>query len=562
MLKRKLRTGKTLLAAFLVFIMIAMILPVAAFAAGETVENVRSISITKNTTQEELDAWAEGAAVITGNPGESRTITLNKNISLASGQNINFGQFDYTGSGEGASQPYLTLDLNGHTITGLSIVLTNYGNLIIEDSSEEQTGEIIYDGGAYFAAVQNAGYNLQIKGGAFVCNGAGASGYNAAVNTAANTTTIIDGGTFQGNNATAVISYGDTTINGGDFYGKYGVAVKVGSEGNEGKIEFPADSTAVVNADAAAFYRIEGTGANQDKAGTIVAGGGDFNAPQIVKENTGTIPSTTVITGGSYEVSPVGYVPDGNAIVGYTAAGDQSVSYLVGTGEIEQAAASATAGAQIEILAGSVNLSITTDGVEVINSGDGNVIVNDTEIQKNDGIFTHSHLPAKTEAKAASCTEKGNIAYWYCEGCGKYFSDEACTTETTLEATVIPAKGHGETEIKNAKDATCTEEGYTGDKVCKDCGEVIEQGKAIAKVAHTYKDGKCTACGAADPNYKPSTTPEPSKPEKENSSISEGEKQPETGDSAPIIFWAALLFISAGAAVLVLFLNKNEKIKM
>ena len=125
MLKRKLRTGKTLLAAFLVFIMIAMILPVAAFAAGETVENVRSISITKNTTQEELDAWAEGAAVITGNPGESRTITLNKNISLASGQNINFGQFDYTGSGEGASQPYLTLDLNGHTITGLSIVLTN-----------------------------------------------------------------------------------------------------------------------------------------------------------------------------------------------------------------------------------------------------------------------------------------------------------------------------------------------------------------------------------------------------------------------------------------------------
>ena len=62
----------------------------------------------------------------------------------------------------------------------------------------------------------------------------------------------------------------------------------------------------------------------------------------------------------------------------------------MGTGEIEQAAASATAGAQIEILAGSVNLSITTDGVEVINSGDGNVIVNDTEIQKNDGIYTQS----------------------------------------------------------------------------------------------------------------------------------------------------------------------------
>ena len=79
--------------------------PCGCFCRWETVENVRSISITKNTTQEELDAWAEGAAVITGNPGESRTITLNKNISLASGQNINFGQFDYTGSGEGRPSP-------------------------------------------------------------------------------------------------------------------------------------------------------------------------------------------------------------------------------------------------------------------------------------------------------------------------------------------------------------------------------------------------------------------------------------------------------------------------
>ena len=70
------------------------------------------------------------------------------------------------------------------------------------------------------------------------------------------------------------------------------------------------------------------------------------------------------------------------------------------------------------------------------------------------------------------------------------------------ESEVIPPTGeHGETEIVGAKEATCTEEGYTGDTVCKGCGEVIEQGKVIAKLAHTYQDGKSTVCGAADPNY-------------------------------------------------------------
>ena len=39
--------------------------------------------------------------------------------------------------------------------------------------------------------------------------------------------------------------------------------------------------------------------------------------------------------------------------------------------------------------------------------------------------------------------------------------------------------------VKNAKEATCTAVGYTGDKVCDDCGEVLEKGTEIAKKAHT-----------------------------------------------------------------------------
>ena len=136
------------------------------------------------------------------------------------------------------------------------------------------------------------------------------------------------------------------------------------------------------------------------------------------------------------------------------------------------------------------------------------------------------HNAVKTEAKAATCTEDGNIAYWYCDVCNKYFSDEALTQSITKGETVVKATGHGETELKDAKEATCTAEGYTGDKVCKVCGEVVEQGKAIPKVVHSYKDGKCTVCGAADPNYKTDTD------------------SPQTGDNSNMALWIALLFVS------------------
>ena len=44
---------------------------------------------------------------------------------------------------------------------------------------------------------------------------------------------------------------------------------------------------------------------------------------------------------------------------------------------------------------------------------------------------------------------------------------------------------HENTEIRNAKDATCTEDGYSGDTYCKDCGEKIGTGTAIPAKGHT-----------------------------------------------------------------------------
>ena len=44
----------------------------------------------------------------------------------------------------------------------------------------------------------------------------------------------------------------------------------------------------------------------------------------------------------------------------------------------------------------------------------------------------------KTEEKPATHLAVGNTAYWYCGGCGNYFSDQAGTKAITLESTVIP----------------------------------------------------------------------------------------------------------------------------
>ena len=79
-------------------------------------------------------------------------------------------------------------------------------------------------------------------------------------------------------------------------------------------------------------------------------------------------------------------------------------------------------------------------------------------------------------------------------------------TDTKTE--VIPATSH-DTELVGAKDATCTEDGYTGNEVCKVCQTVVKQGEVIPALGHDYKDGKCSRCGAEEP-----TTPvEPGKPQ-------------------------------------------------
>ena len=51
---------------------------------------------------------------------------------------------------------------------------------------------------------------------------------------------------------------------------------------------------------------------------------------------------------------------------------------------------------------------------------------------------------------------------------------------------------HENTELRGAKDATCTTTGYTGDTYCKDCNEKIADGKVIPALGHAWDNGVIT----------------------------------------------------------------------
>ena len=51
---------------------------------------------------------------------------------------------------------------------------------------------------------------------------------------------------------------------------------------------------------------------------------------------------------------------------------------------------------------------------------------------------------------------------------------------------------HPNTELRGAKEATCTEPGYTGDTYCKDCNEKIADGKVIPALGHAWDNGVIT----------------------------------------------------------------------
>ena len=88
----------------------------------------------------------------------------------------------------------------------------------------------------------------------------------------------------------------------------------------------------------------------------------------------------------------------------------------------------------------------------------------------------HQHTEIRNKVEA-TCTDEGYTGDTYCTDCGEKLSD----------GKKIPATGHIHIGYLGKKEATCENDGYTGDAYCKDCGITLEIGKNIPALGHTWE---------------------------------------------------------------------------
>ena len=102
----------------------------------------------------------------------------------------------------------------------------------------------------------------------------------------------------------------------------------------------------------------------------------------------------------------------------------------------------------------------------------------------------HTHTVVIDQAVAATCTKSGLTEGKHCSVCKAII----------VAQQEIKALGHTPEKVA-AGAATCTETGLTAGSKCSVCGEVLTAQEVVPALGHDFKDGKCTRCGAADPDY-------------------------------------------------------------
>ena len=202
-------------------------------------------------------------------------------------------------------------------------------------------------------------------------------------------------------------------------------------------------------------------------------------------------------------------------------------------------------------------------------------------------LGTHTHATPEegaTTTEAATCTKIGGTFY-YCADCEKnvyiekvpmlahdlehVHEDATCRDgvdkdvcklcKQEFNVKILPATGEHDYETKVIKDATCTASGMKHD-VCKVCGSEGNV-SVIPKKAHDYKNGKCTVCGAEDPDYKPesgessSEKPTSEKPSAGESGAGSGSSSGGCGSS---VYGGAMALGTLAAAAVVLIKRKKE----
>ena len=136
--------------------------------------------------------------------------------------------------------------------------------------------------------------------------------------------------------------------------------------------------------------------------------------------------------------------------------------------------------------------SAVNAGITILPAKDGVVRILTVSEDGSDGRtyeVTLSDVPpvclhGRTEIrgqKEPGCTEEGYTGDIWCLDCGEQVS----------AGKVVPANGHSPVLLR-AVPAACTEEGYTGDEVCTVCGETLRTGTSIPAAGHRYDNGVVT----------------------------------------------------------------------
>ncbi|MFR5802771.1 MAG: pectate lyase-like adhesive domain-containing protein [Coprococcus sp.] len=191
------------------------------------------------------------------------------------------------------------------------------------------------------------------------------------------------------------------------------------------------------------------------------------------------------------------------------------------------------------------------------------------------------------DAKAATVAEEGNIAYWYCDGCKKYFSDAAATKEITKAATVtakLPPKitaGDGAVVTQGEK----KELTFTSDASFADFVRVELDGTALEEKNYTKREGSTiitlnrdfvaalsvgehtlaivsqhgTATAKFTVKAKPTETAIPQPTVTPQPTAQPVSSIPRTGDTANPALWFALLIVSGGAAIGITVVSRKKK---
>ncbi|MGM9681440.1 MAG: glycoside hydrolase family 2 TIM barrel-domain containing protein [Eubacteriales bacterium] len=200
-----------------------------------------------------------------------------------------------------------------------------------------------------------------------------------------------------------------------------------------------------------------------------------------------------------------GITVDGTAIDGFVA---DTLTYE---------AEGSTVAATTDVNAGITILPVLDNVVRILTvSEDGSTVKTYEVTLANTPVCAHEHTEIRN-AKEETCTEDGYTGDTYCTDCGALIAS----------GTVSFATGHT-TTLQNAKEATCTEAGYTGDEVCSVCGETVKTGSTIAAKGHSWDSGvvtkeateeeegimtyTCSVCGETRTEAIPKVTPATIKP--------------------------------------------------